>query len=101
MIDELRYAIRRLRSDGWATLAAVPVLFDAYQIQLEHLILPSATFGFLVMVAITLTTAADNGIDLRLRTAGGRGVASDTGSLGGASLAQHFTALTTTEGTHQ
>jgi hypothetical protein len=37
-------------------------------------------------VAITLNTAGDNGVDLRLRTAGGRSVASDTGSVGGASL---------------
>jgi hypothetical protein len=38
-----------------ATLAALPVLPDAYQIELEHEILPSAMFGFLVVGAITLT----------------------------------------------
>jgi len=56
-IGVMIYALlRRYGLPGWgATLAAVPVLLDAYQIQLEHLILPSATFGFLVMVAITLT----------------------------------------------
>jgi hypothetical protein len=37
-------------------------------------------------VAITLATGADNGIDLQLRTAGGRRVAHDTGAVGGASL---------------
>jgi hypothetical protein len=48
--------LRRYGLPGWgATLAALPVLFDAYQIELEHEILPSATFGFLVMVAVTLT----------------------------------------------
>ena len=48
--------LRRYGLPGWgATLAALPVLLDAYQIELEHEILPSATFGFLVMVAITLT----------------------------------------------
>ena len=48
--------LRRYGLPGWgATLATVPVLFDAFQIQLEHEILPTATFGFLVMVAILLT----------------------------------------------
>ena len=48
--------LRRYGLPGWgATLATVPVLFDAYQIQLEHEILPTATFGFLIMVTITLT----------------------------------------------
>ena len=48
--------LRRYGLPGWgATLAALPVMLDAYQLELEHEILPSATFGFLVMVAITLT----------------------------------------------
>ena len=48
--------LRRYGLPAWgATLAALPVLLDAYQIELEHEILPSATFGFLVMLAITLT----------------------------------------------
>ena len=48
--------LRRYGLPGWgATLATVPVLFDAFQIQLEHEILPTAPFGFLVMVAILLT----------------------------------------------
>ena len=37
-------------------------------------------------VAITLGTASDNGIDLQLKTASGRQVDRDTGSVGGASL---------------
>lgn len=37
-----------------ATLATVPVLFDAYQIQLEHLVLSDVPFTFLMVTAITL-----------------------------------------------
>ncbi|MGE5132181.1 MAG: hypothetical protein ACM32E_04630 [Gemmatimonadota bacterium] len=50
------YALaRRYGLAGWlATLAALPVLLDAYELQLEHEILPSVPFGFLVMVAVTL-----------------------------------------------
>lgn len=48
--------LRRYRLPAWgATLASVPVLLSAYQIQLEHEILPSAAFGFLVMASVTLT----------------------------------------------
>jgi hypothetical protein len=56
-IGVMIYALlRRYGLPAWgATLAAVPVLFDSYQLELEHEILPSAAFGFLVMTAITLT----------------------------------------------
>ena len=47
--------LRRYGLPGWgATLAALPVLLDVYQIQLEHEVLASAAFGFVVMAALTL-----------------------------------------------
>lgn len=56
-IAVMLYAVaRRYGLPGWAaTLATLPVLLDAYELQLEHEILPSVPFGFLVMTAVTLT----------------------------------------------
>jgi hypothetical protein len=51
------YALARHRFGvkAWiATLAAVPVLYDGFEIQLEHLIMADAPFLFLVMLATTL-----------------------------------------------
>lgn len=47
--------LRRYGLPGWgAMLATLPVLFDAYQIELEQEILPSASFAFLVVLAVTM-----------------------------------------------
>jgi hypothetical protein len=51
------YALPRHRFGvaGWAAcLAAVPVLFDAYQIELEHLVMSYTLFMFLTTCAITV-----------------------------------------------
>ena len=51
------YALARHRfgAPAWlATLAAVPVLYDGFEIQLEHLILSDAPFLFVLMLATTL-----------------------------------------------
>jgi hypothetical protein len=47
--------VRRYGLPGWAgTLAALPVFFDAYQLQLEQDVVPDITFGFLVVLAVVL-----------------------------------------------
>jgi hypothetical protein len=47
--------VRRYGLPAWAaTLAAVPVLFDAYELQLESDAVPDVAFGFMVFIALYL-----------------------------------------------
>src|ERR1700742_4293375 len=48
-------ARHRYRAPAWlATLATLPVLYDGFEIQLEHLILSDIPFLFLLTAALTL-----------------------------------------------
>jgi hypothetical protein len=50
------YAVlRRYRMANWtATLAAVPVLLSAYELQMEHFVLSDTLFGLLVTLAVVM-----------------------------------------------
>ncbi|MFI6733877.1 hypothetical protein ACIBI9_13180 [Nonomuraea sp. NPDC050451] len=62
----LIYRVAR-RAPRWvATLATVPVLLDAYQIELEHLLVSDTLFMFLVVAAVALCVS-----ERRARAAGG------------------------------
>jgi hypothetical protein len=63
------YALARHRfgAPAWlATLAAVPVLYDGFEIQLEHLILSDVPFLFVLMLATTLLLWNPAGPSVRL-----------------------------------
>src|SRR6266704_5470850 len=46
---------RRFGLPAWAaTLAAVPVLFDAYELQVEADVVPDSPFGLMVVIALCL-----------------------------------------------
>jgi hypothetical protein len=46
---------RRYQLPAWAaTLAAIPVLFDAYELQLETDVVPDVSFGLMVFIALYL-----------------------------------------------
>jgi hypothetical protein len=68
------YALARHRfsTPAWlATLATVPVLYDGFQIELEHLILGDVPFLFLLMLATTLLLWDRPGPSLRKCVAAG------------------------------
>jgi hypothetical protein len=57
LIAVMIYALarHRFRAPSWvAVLATLPVLYDGFEIQLEHLIMSDTLFLFLVMAALTL-----------------------------------------------
>jgi hypothetical protein len=58
LVAVMIYALARHRfsAPAWAAvLAAAPVLFDGFEIQLEHLIMADTLFLFLTMAAVTVT----------------------------------------------
>ncbi len=68
-IGVMIYALARHRfgAPAWlATLAAVPVLYDGFEIELEHLILSDTPFLFLVTLAVTLLLWKPSGPSTRM-----------------------------------
>ena len=55
------YAVLRRRGLPWwgATLAALPVLFDVFELQLEHMIMSDVLFIFLITIAVVMVCWSD------------------------------------------
>jgi hypothetical protein len=66
------YALLRHRGLPWwgATLPALPVLFDAYELHLEHMITADPLFIFLVTVAVVILCWSDRPSILTMAVAG-------------------------------
>jgi hypothetical protein len=66
------YALLRRRGLAWwgATLAALPVLFDAYELHLEHMVTADPLFIFLVSIAIVMLCWSDRPSILTMALAG-------------------------------
>src|SRR5947207_5239855 len=71
-IGVLIYALLRRRGLPWwgATLAALPVLFDSYELQLEHMVTADTLFIFLGIVAIVILCWNDRPSVLVMAVAG-------------------------------
>ena len=66
------YALLRHRGLPWwgATLPALPVLFDAYELHLEHMVTADPLFIFLVTVAVVILCWSDRPSILAMAVAG-------------------------------
>ena len=90
------YAVLRHRGLPWwgATLPALPVLFDAYELHLEHMITADPLFIFLVTVAVVFLCWSDRPSVLAMAVAGLMiGYAGITRSVGEPLLAVVFVAM--------